>query len=108
VQAVGGIVTTAFGPRGFQKPVATNKELQGIVDKLYQNTDTIPGGTAGAVRQELATGQQVAGHWHSQDAADTLNQLTNFLKKNQGLSSYDQNLVKSLMQDLIDALAGKP
>jgi hypothetical protein len=103
-----GVFMMGFGTRGFEKPAASNEELQGIVDKLYQDTDTIEGGTAGAVRQELSTGQQVAGHWHSQDAADTIKQLNNFLKKNPGLSSYDQNLVKALIEDLSNALSGKP
>jgi hypothetical protein len=105
---VSSIVTTTFGLNGFKKPVASNKDLQKIIDKLYQDTDTMPGGTAGAVRNELATGKPTGGLWHSQKAQDTISELNNFLKNNQGLSSYDQNLAKTLIQDLSNALSGKP
>ncbi len=97
-----------YGPHGFERPVSSEKGLQKIVNTLYQDTDTIPGGTAGAVGQEVATRQQVGGRWHSQKAQDKINELSDFLKDHQGMSSYDQNLLKALIQDLSNALAGKP
>jgi hypothetical protein len=106
--AMGQTVFTEFGTRGFSKPVASNTELQGIIDKLYQDTDVVPGGTAGAARYEAATGKLLspAGHW--QDAADTAKELNTFLKSKPDLSTYDQNLVKVLIHDLESAAATKP
>jgi len=45
--------------KGGQKPAAKDPDLQRIIDQLYKPTDTIPGGTAGAVRQELKPGNRL-------------------------------------------------
>lgn len=43
------------GPTGIiTKPTASNRRLQGAIDQIYRERDTMAGGTAGAVRHELA------------------------------------------------------
>jgi RHS repeat-associated protein len=93
---------------GFSRAVATNEELSGILRNLFQDSDKLPGGTAGAVRYEIRTGIRLSPAYHFQDAADTITELNNFLKRNPGLSAHDQALTKALIQDLQNALANKP
>ena len=97
-----------FGTLGFQRPAATDPKLQKIINKLYQDTDTVPGGTAGAVRHENATGQMLSKAGHRQDALDTARELSNYLKSHPGISTHDQNLAKHLIQDLLNSVIGKP
>ena len=100
--------TTAFGPNGFEKPAASDKGLQEIIDNLYQDTDQVPGGTAGAARYEAATGKLLSKKGHWQDCTDTAREISYYLKANPGLSTYDQSLAKSLIEDLTSAAATKP
>jgi len=88
------------------KPLVTNPKLEEIVNELFQATDRIPGGTAGAVRYEGATGDLLSPAGHAQDAADTIKQLNTFLKNNTGISSNDQAVAKELIRDLQNALSG--
>jgi RHS repeat-associated protein len=90
-----------------EKPNVTNPELQDIVDKLYQPTDVVPGGTAGAVRYEETTGKLLSPAGHAQKAQDVANELNTFLKNNPGISSNDQATAKELIRDLENAVAGK-
>jgi hypothetical protein len=96
-----------FGTLGFKRPVATDPRLQRIINKLYQPSDKVAGGTAGAVRFEDATGIRLSKAMHHQDAANTARQPSSFLSDNPGLTTYDQNLAKHLIQDLLNSLAGK-
>jgi hypothetical protein len=74
---------------------------------LFKSTDKLPGGTAGAVRYELATGEQLLqGTWHSQKAQNTITHLNNMLKSGE-LSYRDQQVARELIRDLTSALAGK-
>jgi RHS repeat-associated protein len=97
-----------FGTLGFTRPLATDSGLQKIINKLYQDSDKVPGGTAGAVRFEKATGIKLSPAGHIQDATDTARELSNYLADHPGLSTHDQNLAKHLIQDLQNSVAGKP
>lgn len=90
-----------------EKPNVTNSELQEIVDKLYQPSDVVPGGTAGAVRYEQITGELLSPAGHAQKAQDIANELNTFLKHNPGISANDQAAAKELIRDLENAVAGK-
>ncbi len=87
-------------------PAATNARLQNFISMLFQESDKLPSGTAGAVRYELATGEPVGGFFHSEKAQQIINGLNNLLKS-ETLSLHDQQLAKSLILDLQNALAGR-
>ncbi|MGB7283742.1 MAG: RHS repeat-associated core domain-containing protein [Candidatus Acidiferrum sp.] len=86
-------------------PFAEGKELQAIIDELYQTTDKFPGGTAGAVRAERA-GIKVGGKIHTLKAAERASQLRKLIARG-GLSPKDVALAKAIVQDLTNALTGK-
>jgi RHS repeat-associated protein len=90
-----------------EKPNVTHPELEKIVDELYQPSDVVPGGTAGAVRYEQITGNLLSPAGHAEDAENIAKQLNNFLKRNPGLSANDQAVAKELIKDLENAVAGK-
>jgi len=85
------------------KPLVTNAKLEAIVEKLYQPTDIVPGGTAGAVRYESLTGDMLSPAGHVQDAADTIREIQKLLLSDVSLSVHDQAVAKALMQDLADS-----
>jgi RHS repeat-associated protein len=87
------------------KPVAEGRELQGIIDQLYKATDTVPGGTAGAVRAER-TGIKVGGKIHWTKAAERARQLGKLIASGK-LSGNDLALAKAIVRDLTNSLAGK-
>lgn len=87
------------------KPLVTNPKLAEIVDELFQATDKIPGGTAGAVRFESESGVYLSPKGHFEDAQNIRNQLNNLLKNpNTSWSSNDQAVAKELIRDLQNAL----
>jgi RHS repeat-associated protein len=88
------------------KPLVTNPELEEIVNELFQVTDKLPGGTAGAVRYESMTGDLLSPAGHAQEAGDIVRQLDTFLKNNAGISTNDQAVAKELIRDLQNALSG--
>jgi RHS repeat-associated protein len=88
------------------RPTAESSALQEIVNQLYKTTDTVPGGTAGAVRQEIETGEAVGGKFHSIKAAERARQLEKLINAGT-LSTTDTTLAKAILQDLWNALAGK-
>ncbi len=94
---------------GMLKPLVSNPKLAAIVDELFQVTDKVPGGTAGAVRFEQESGIMLSPKGHAQDAQDIIGYLNNLLKdKNgSGWSLNDQAVAKKLIRDLQNALRGK-
>jgi hypothetical protein len=44
-----------------RKPSVANRRLENLVESLFQATDTLAGGTAGAIIEEIATGQPTLG-----------------------------------------------
>jgi hypothetical protein len=87
-------------------PRAANARLQRTIDALFQPTDRIPGGTAGAMRHELQTGDRVGGTFHSMKGQNSINRLRNILREEK-LSPADRATAQRLMHDLQDALKGK-
>ena len=86
---------------------STDAKLAEIVEELFQATDKVPGGTAGAVRYEAMTGDMLSPAGHAQEAGDIVRQLNTFLKNNPGISSNDQAIAKELIRDLSNSLGGK-
>jgi RHS repeat-associated protein len=95
---------TVGGPAG---PLVTDPDLQKIVSSLFQATDKLPGGTAGAVTYELKMGDLLSQAGHAEKAANTITALTNLLKSGI-LSVNDQAAARQMIQQLSDALATKP
>jgi RHS repeat-associated protein len=112
-EVVGGVVGGYISASrlGMLKPLVTNPKLAAVVDELFQATDKLPGGTAGAVRFEQESGIMLSPSptGHAQDAQDIISQLNNMLKdKNApGWSVNDQAVAKGLIRDLQNALSGK-
>jgi hypothetical protein len=92
-------------------PVVQDAKLANIVTDLYKGT-TNPtrvgtGTTADAVRNEIRTGEPTNGRWHFQKALDSSRALQNWLKRNPSASFHDRLVAQSLLDDLLNALAGK-
>jgi RHS repeat-associated protein len=103
----GTALTTLSIPAATLPPLVSNPTLQSIVNKLFQVTDKLPGGTAGAVRYELATGGLMSPSGHSIKAQQAITSLTNLLKSGK-LSYNDQIVSRQIIQELSDALKTQP
>jgi hypothetical protein len=105
--AGGTALTTLSIPAATLPPLVSNPTLQSIVNKLFQVTDKLPGGTAGAVRYALATGDLMSPSGHSGKAQEVIVALTNLLKSGK-LSYNDQIVSRQIIQELSDALKTQP
>jgi hypothetical protein len=81
---------------------ATSPALLAAIKDLYQEQDEIPGGTAGAVRNEVTTGEFINGG-HSIKAGEMINRL-NKLIANGGLDAHDHNIAERVISDLKSSL----
>ncbi|MGH9967444.1 MAG: RHS repeat-associated core domain-containing protein, partial [Pyrinomonadaceae bacterium] len=104
--AEAGLTAKATAEAAEAIPKAANLRLQRTIDALFQSTDRLPGGTAGAIRNELATGEATGGTFHSMKGQQTINRLRNIMSQEK-LSPADQATAQRLMHDLQDALKGK-
>lgn len=96
-------VATAGAIGGTAGPEVTDPVLQSWVAELFQLSDKIPGGTAGAVRYEARTGILLSDAGHFQEAREILGHLNELIRTG-GLSVHDQVVAKGLAQDLSQAL----
>ena len=60
------------------KPRASSPARPNLINRLYQAQDEIPGGTAGAVRNEVSTGEFINGG-HSIKAQEMITALTKLI-----------------------------
>jgi RHS repeat-associated protein len=81
---------------------AENPELKEIVSRLYQASDKIPGGTAGAVENEVSTGEYISGG-HAIKAAERITQLTRLINSGE-LSGSDSTIAGHILSSLQNAL----
>ncbi|MEN9807570.1 MAG: hypothetical protein RL756_2090 [Pseudomonadota bacterium] len=89
-------------------PSATDETLQGAIEQLFRAGDDVPGGTAGAVRYEIATGTAVGGRFHSLKASQRMAQLNRMIRSGK-LNEADQAVAQRLVEDLNGALnSGRP
>jgi hypothetical protein len=86
-------------------PDVNSPALQKYVNLLYQITDQLPGGTAGAVRWERATGELLSESGHGTKAQGIINGLNRLLATGT-LSAHDAEAARALVQDIKDALGG--
>lgn len=111
------------GPCGFlSRPFANNADLnKNMIEEMFRgkwvggqwvSSDTLPGGLAGAIRRELANpGNLVGGRSHITKGQDRLNGLKRILENGQfngqTLDQHDLDVVRSLHDDLLNALQGQ-
>ena len=87
------------------KPTASIPELQRTIEDLFQPTDKLVGGTAGAVRYERASGKPVNGKFHSIKAEESISRINNIKHKYRStLSQEDKDVADLLIADLRQAL----
>lgn len=84
---------------------ATSDEVQRLIKELYRKGATVgDGGTADAIREELATGNPTGGRSHIQKGKERLRQIERMLEKYP--EHADRALLERLRDDLQDALEG--
>jgi hypothetical protein len=74
-----------------------------VIKELFRESETMPGGTAGAVRHEVRTGVLVGGKSHIRKAIERRRQLQHILQR-EHLSPQDRSTAEQLFNDLRDAL----
>jgi RHS repeat-associated protein len=84
----------------------TDTRLGNIANALFKRSDSLFGGTAGALRHELLTGELVKGRSHFGKAIENVSALQNWLAT-AGRTASAQNVqaAEMLLKDLEDALA---
>lgn len=96
--------TTGARPSSsLKKPSAKDPELQRVIDDLFQPSDKLPGGTAGAVRFERATGQLMSKTGHSQKAQNTIKWIDR-IEARRNLDSVDKATAEAIKADLGQSL----
>jgi RHS repeat-associated protein len=100
---IGTVTTLGATVGGTAGPLVTDPDLEAWVEEMYQATDKVPGGLAGAVRYEARTGILLSPAGHFQEASEILGHI-NELIRNGGLSVHDQVVAKSLAEDLSQSL----
>lgn len=92
------------------KPTTHSQKPQNFIDSLYKgqgNPNQIGNGTTmDSIRYELETGNPVEGKFHSLKGQQFMNGL-NKLANSGNLDDHDLAIVKALVNDLVNALAGK-
>lgn len=92
-----------------KKPSAKDPELQNLINDLFKPQDRLSGGTAGAVRNELRTGEATAETFHSEKAEEYIRAINKLLRRRsmgQGppLDPVDQATAEAIRADLQNAL----
>ena len=89
-------------------PTAADDGSQGAIDQLFRAGDDVPGGTAGAVRYEIVTGQPLGGKFHGRKASERIAHVSRLIRSGK-LGEADQALAQRIVDDLDSALnSGRP
>ncbi len=94
-----------YGAFANEIPAAANARLQGAIEQLFRAGDKLPGGTAGAIREELRTGELVGGRSHLLKGQQRARQLQRILQQEE-LSAADRTTAQRVLTDLQNALRG--
>lgn len=84
-------------------PTASNAALSNTISALFRAGDRIPGGTAGAIRNEAITGQATGGVFHLQKGIERIANLERILRR-ETLNAADRATAERLLGDLRDAV----
>jgi len=101
---IGGEMKVA---RGFDAVVQQGKMLEGVVNSkainaikaVFKESDTIPGGTMGALRNEIMTGLKTKGIFHTDKAWNVINSIKNIFKT-ETLNSVEINRLQGIKNSL--------
>ena len=88
------------------RPRAIDSRLENSLRELYRPTDKYPGGTAAAIREQLATGHLIGGHDHLVKGQERARRLENLLNSGRPLNQVDQAIAVEALMDLLNALGG--
>jgi hypothetical protein len=109
VVVAGMIVGSELAMQGMSERVFSAVErgpLARALGQLFRRRDKIPGGTAGAIRHELRTGELVGGRSHLIKGAERSRELESILKS-EPLSPQDRRVAEAVLDDLRSALRGE-
>ncbi len=86
-----------------QAGASVDQELQAVATRLFKaGEQEVRGGTAGAIRKELLTGEAVRGRFHLQKGAQEINTLKDLISRG-GLNAQEMQKAKTMLQDLQNA-----
>jgi hypothetical protein len=93
-------------------PTVADARLGNIIRDLFKGTRSPnrvgDGTTMDAIRNEISTGRATSGKMHLQKGREYANALRNWLARNPNATAGDRSVAQQLLQDLQNALAGKP
>ena len=85
-----------------------NSRAVNVIKAVFKDSDTIPGGTMGALRNEIMTGLKTKGIFHTDKAWNVINSIKNIFKTEtlnslvinrlQGIKSSLESLIKNIEQ----------
>ena len=83
---------------------ASSPALLNLINRLYQAQDELPGGTAGALRNEVSTGEYITYlGGHAEKAENTIRALQKLINSGE-LSGSDQMIAGHIISDLKNSL----
>jgi len=78
-----------------------NQKLRNTINQLFKPEDKYPDGTAGSIRRELKSGNQVGNKSHLQKGKERIRNLENIIQ-NENLNDEDLRIAKHLLRQLED------
>lgn len=93
--------------KNFDAVAQQSKMLKGIenskaintLKSVFKTSDTIPGGTMGALRNEIMTGNKTKGIFHTQKAQNIINNIRNVFKT-ENLNKIESNRLQGISNSL--------
>jgi hypothetical protein len=96
-------ISSAAGETASAIPTATNAALTNTIRALFRAGEELPGGTAGAIRNEALTGQPTRGVFHLQKGIERIANLERILRR-EPLNSADRATAEKLLGELRGAV----
>jgi len=94
------------GQRQVISQTIQNQKLKNIFNSLYKGSDTLPGGTAGAIKYEFTTGKLMSPTGHLYKGQVSINGLNKIIQ-NSNVSKSDKSIAQTLLNQLKNAINGK-
>jgi hypothetical protein len=99
-------LSTALNPwrwRYKSLPRIEDRDLRKILERMFQPGDRLPGGTAGALREEALTGKPVGSSFHDVEGPKIANQLRDVIQSGDLQSRSDRLVARAAYDDLWEA-----
>jgi hypothetical protein len=84
----------------------SDRKLGNIANNMFRDSHTVPGGTAGALRNEALSGERTQGKFHLAPAQQYAQAIRNWIGNNPTASANNMQAAKTLLTDLEDAISG--